>query len=141
MFGQLPVINDIRQMVRRKQKKANFWPSNAGIAAHQQPGRNRSPLLGEQQSNLDLRRQHWSPRLISATSQLSYEIIMSLSLDHIQRAWQDVSETTRRWQVWYFIGLQEIKLRYRRSVIGPFWITLSMAITIAWDGAGAHPDC
>ena len=66
---------------------------------------------------------------------------MSLSLDRIQRAWKDVSETTRRWQVWYYIGLQEIKLRYRRSVIGSFWITLSMAITIAWDGAGAHPDC
>lgn len=59
---------------------------------------------------------------------------MSLSPDQIQRAWKDVSETTRRWQVWSYIGLQEIKLRYRRSVLGPFWITLSMAATIVSVG-------
>lgn len=59
---------------------------------------------------------------------------MSLSTDQIQRAWQDVSETIRRWQVWFYIGLQEIKLRYRRSVLGPFWITISMAATIVSVG-------
>lgn len=28
------------------------------------------------------------------------------------------------------LGIQDIKLRYRRSSIGPFWITINMAITI-----------
>lgn len=32
--------------------------------------------------------------------------------------------------VWLMLGYHDIKLRYRRSVLGPFWITLSMAITV-----------
>ena len=30
--------------------------------------------------------------------------------------------------LWLFLAWQDIRLRYRRSKIGPFWITLSMAI-------------
>jgi len=30
--------------------------------------------------------------------------------------------------LWVFLAVQDIRLRYRRSKIGPFWITLSMAI-------------
>lgn len=36
----------------------------------------------------------------------------------------------RHWPIWFLLGSQDIKLRYRRSSIGPFWITISMAITI-----------
>lgn len=32
--------------------------------------------------------------------------------------------------VWLTLGSQDIKLRYRRSILGPLWITISMAITI-----------
>jgi ABC-type polysaccharide/polyol phosphate export permease len=32
--------------------------------------------------------------------------------------------------LWLMLGYHDIKLRYRRSVLGPFWITLSMAITV-----------
>lgn len=32
--------------------------------------------------------------------------------------------------VWFTLGSQDIKLRYRRSILGPLWITISMAITI-----------
>jgi ABC-type polysaccharide/polyol phosphate export permease len=35
------------------------------------------------------------------------------------------------WLMWFTLGNQDIKLRYRRSSIGPFWITLSMAVTIS----------
>ncbi|AWW49198.1 ABC transporter permease [Polynucleobacter paneuropaeus] len=31
---------------------------------------------------------------------------------------------------WLFLGFQEIRLRYRRSVLGPIWLTLSTAIFI-----------
>jgi len=31
-------------------------------------------------------------------------------------------------RLFYLLGLQDIKQRYRRSVIGPLWITLSMAL-------------
>lgn len=36
-----------------------------------------------------------------------------------------------KWYVWYQFGLMDIKQRYRGSVLGPFWITLSMAIFVA----------
>lgn len=32
--------------------------------------------------------------------------------------------------VWFTLGSQDIKIRYRRSILGPLWITISMAITI-----------
>jgi ABC-type polysaccharide/polyol phosphate export permease len=50
------------------------------------------------------------------------------------RAWHDLVDSVRRWQMWGFIGLQDVKLRYRRSVLGPFWITLTMGITIITVG-------
>jgi ABC-type polysaccharide/polyol phosphate export permease len=31
-------------------------------------------------------------------------------------------------EIWLYLAWQDIRLRYRRSKIGPFWITLSMAI-------------
>lgn len=36
--------------------------------------------------------------------------------------------------IWLLLGWSEIVQRYRRSTLGPFWITLSMAITIAIMG-------
>jgi len=35
-----------------------------------------------------------------------------------------------RWPIWMMLGNQDIKLRYRRSSIGPLWITISMMVTI-----------
>ena len=32
------------------------------------------------------------------------------------------------YELWFYLAWQDIRLRYRRSKIGPFWITLSMAI-------------
>lgn len=34
------------------------------------------------------------------------------------------------WRIWLSLALQDILLRYRGSVIGPFWITISTAITV-----------
>jgi lipopolysaccharide transport system permease protein len=34
------------------------------------------------------------------------------------------------WRIWGILGWQDIKLRYRRSQLGPFWITISTAIMI-----------
>src|ERR1051326_5464740 len=47
-----------------------------------------------------------------------------------QLALQDIVAGLQKWHVWLMLGYQDIKLRYRRSVLGPFWITLSMAITV-----------
>lgn len=45
-------------------------------------------------------------------------------------AFSDLLEGIASWRIWLLLSLQDIKLRYRRSYIGPFWITLSMAIMI-----------
>jgi ABC-type polysaccharide/polyol phosphate export permease len=45
-------------------------------------------------------------------------------------AWSDVSEGFAGWRLWSSLGWSDIRQRYRRSVIGPFWLTLSMAILI-----------
>lgn len=42
----------------------------------------------------------------------------------------DFKETLIKWRIWCLLASQDIKLRYRRSVLGPFWLTLSMAITV-----------
>jgi ABC-2 type transporter len=43
---------------------------------------------------------------------------------------QEVIAGFRAWPVWGLMGWDDIRQRYRRSVIGPFWITLSMGIFI-----------
>jgi ABC-type polysaccharide/polyol phosphate export permease len=48
----------------------------------------------------------------------------------LARAFQDLAEGLSLWRIWFLLGWQDLRLRYRRSVIGPFWITLSMAIMI-----------
>jgi len=50
------------------------------------------------------------------------------------RAWEDIERGIRQKELWGHLGWQDIKQRYRRSVIGPLWITLSMAVTAAGLG-------
>ncbi len=40
----------------------------------------------------------------------------------------------REWPLWALLGWNDIRQRYRRSVLGPFWITLSMAVFITLLG-------
>jgi len=48
-----------------------------------------------------------------------------------ERAWEDLLEGGRRWRLWSKLGWHDIRKRYRRSVLGPFWLTLSMAVMVA----------
>ena len=60
-----------------------------------------------------------------------------------ERAWarewrlagQDLSRCFKGWQVWALLGVSAIRLRYKRSRFGQFWITLSMAFFVAGIGA------
>ncbi|MHC1478958.1 ABC transporter permease [Frateuria aurantia] len=49
-------------------------------------------------------------------------------------AWQDLRRAWARREVWMTLGWQDIKQRYRRSMLGPLWITLTMLITICGLG-------
>jgi len=50
------------------------------------------------------------------------------------RAWVDLRDGLARWQLWGLLGWQSIRERYRRSSIGPFWVTISMATLIGGLG-------
>lgn len=52
----------------------------------------------------------------------------------ITAAWLDLRQSLANWQVWVFFGWTDIKLRYRRTVLGPFWLTASNAIMIGGMG-------
>lgn len=57
----------------------------------------------------------------------------NVNFSHItqqQLAWQDIKDGMSKWRIWFMLAYQDIKLRYRRSILGPFWITISMAITV-----------
>lgn len=47
---------------------------------------------------------------------------------------RDLIAGFRAWPLWTMLGWNDIRQRYRRSVLGPFWITLSMAIFISLLG-------
>ncbi len=49
-------------------------------------------------------------------------------------ALQDIRESFSNSQLWLWTGIQDIKLRYRRSVLGPWWLTISTGILVAAMG-------
>jgi len=47
-----------------------------------------------------------------------------------KRAWADVVDGIVLWRLWLRLGWNDILQRYRRSVLGPFWLTASMAVMV-----------
>jgi lipopolysaccharide transport system permease protein len=43
---------------------------------------------------------------------------------------RDLLSALKAWPLWTMLGWNDIRQRYRRSTLGPFWITLSMAVFI-----------
>src|SRR5262249_45284223 len=49
-------------------------------------------------------------------------------------AWADLVEGMTKSWMWWAMAMQDIKMRYRGSLLGPFWLTISMVIMIAAMG-------
>jgi lipopolysaccharide transport system permease protein len=47
----------------------------------------------------------------------------------------DLRESLSSWRLWSLLGWIEIRQRYARSAVGPFWLTISMAVMIGSIGA------
>lgn len=56
------------------------------------------------------------------------------SLGRILAAIYDLYDGLRHSELWLTLGWHDIRQRYRRSIAGPFWITISMAMMIAGIG-------
>ena len=46
----------------------------------------------------------------------------------------DIMNGARAWQSWGMLGWHDVRQRYRRSTLGPFWITIAMGVTIGSIG-------
>ncbi len=53
-----------------------------------------------------------------------------LEREQLKRAWHDIRAGWSRHELWVTLAIQDVRQRYRRSKLGPFWITLSMAIMV-----------
>lgn len=49
----------------------------------------------------------------------------------LKAAIDDLVGGIRHWELWLTLGWHDIRQRYRRSVVGPFWLTISMAVMVA----------
>lgn len=66
----------------------------------------------------------------NAQSWFTAQIRYLFSGEQLRMALSDISDGWKQRGLWTTIGLHDIRQRYRRSVIGPFWITISMGIMI-----------
>lgn len=54
--------------------------------------------------------------------------------DQLVKAIADLSAGLKNYPVWFALAWQEVKQRYRRSVLGPIWITISMGVMLTAMG-------
>jgi ABC-2 type transport system permease protein len=52
-----------------------------------------------------------------------------------QLAWRDLRAAAERWPLIVHLSWQDIRQRYRRSTLGPLWLTISVAVQIGALGA------
>lgn len=58
---------------------------------------------------------------------IMYKNILIPNRDMVRAAANDFSQAIRKPGLWIEVGWLDVKQRYRRSMLGPFWITLSVA--------------
>ncbi len=56
---------------------------------------------------------------------------IALRRPHRSPLWADLRESLRRRHLWLNLAWKDIRARYRRTVIGPFWTVLSTAALVA----------
>jgi ABC-type polysaccharide/polyol phosphate export permease len=53
---------------------------------------------------------------------------------NLHLAWRDLLEGVRAGHIWPALGWQDVKQRYRRSLLGPFWLTISTGLLLSLMG-------
>ena len=54
--------------------------------------------------------------------------------DNIRMAAWDFAQGLLNWRLWAYLGVQDIRQRYRRSSFGPLWLALGLGVTILGIG-------
>jgi ABC-type polysaccharide/polyol phosphate export permease len=60
--------------------------------------------------------------------------MLSLTLSQLDTAIDDFRTGVLSWRLSQFLAWQDVKQRYRRSTLGPIWLTLSFGIQILTMG-------
>jgi lipopolysaccharide transport system permease protein len=71
------------------------------------------------------------PRLQAATLDIGAD---SSHRERHGLAWTDLAEGAALWRLGITLGWLDIKLKYRGSMLGPFWLTISTAVMVAAMG-------
>jgi ABC-type polysaccharide/polyol phosphate export permease len=59
---------------------------------------------------------------------------LPLAQSRAAAAWRDLVAGAAKSWIWTALAVQDIRLRYRGSVLGPFWLTISTLIMAAAMG-------
>lgn len=59
---------------------------------------------------------------------------MSHKRNYMKLALADLCQGMRRRELWIYLGWRDVKRLYNRSVLGPFWLTLSMGVMVVGLG-------
>ncbi|MCG6986116.1 MAG: ABC transporter permease [Thiocapsa sp.] len=63
-------------------------------------------------------------------SPLAQQLRHGMKWEQIHKAFFDILQGWRRRELWGTLGLHDVRQRYRRSTLGPFWITISMGVMV-----------
>lgn len=75
-----------------------------------------------------------SPERLAKANPVAIVLNASSAENHRRLAVDDVLGGVKLWRLWSVLGWNEILQRYRRSMLGPFWLTASMAIMVVTLG-------
>jgi lipopolysaccharide transport system permease protein len=50
--------------------------------------------------------------------------------EDLRKTFRDVGASIRLWHIWIRLGLQDVRLKFRRSSIGPAWIFVNLAVLV-----------
>lgn len=73
-------------------------------------------------------------RIIANDEVSQFEDTLSQPTTRARDAWRDLTTGLAQSWMWSALAIQDIRLRYRGSLLGPFWLTLSTVIMVAAMG-------
>jgi lipopolysaccharide transport system permease protein len=60
--------------------------------------------------------------------------ILGIAENQLERAVKDIWAGLNAWRLWTLFGYNDVRMRYRRSTLGPFWSSLSMGVQVLVTG-------
>jgi lipopolysaccharide transport system permease protein len=60
--------------------------------------------------------------------------LLGIGENQAEKAIEDIWSGLHAWRLWTLFGFNDVRMRYRRSTLGPFWASLSMGIQVLVTG-------